>query len=51
VTNSQWVFLVWSIASLAIYIGCGIWLARKAKKLPLVRDEEQADQRSQRQRH
>lgn len=49
-TTGQIVMTVSSVASLAVYVGSAIWLARKAKKLQLERDDEQ-DQRSQRGRY
>lgn len=50
-TKAQWVMVICSVASLAVYVGCCICLARKATKLPLLRDEPQDDQRSQRGRY
>ncbi|XHB12878.1 hypothetical protein AB8806_23185 [Ralstonia syzygii subsp. celebesensis] len=40
-TTGQLVMAVSSVASIAIYVGCAICLARKAKNIPLERDEEQ----------
>jgi len=50
VTEGEQVTLAAAAVLLMIYIACGIWLATRAKKLPLLRDEEQEDQRSQKRR-
>lgn len=50
-TTGQIVMAVSTVASIAIYIGCAIWLVRKAKNIPHERDEEQDDERSQRGRY
>ncbi len=50
-TRGEMVTLAAAAVLLAIYIACGLWLATRAKKLPLLRDEPQDDQRSERGRY
>lgn len=47
-TTDELVIALWSIASIAIYIGFCMWLASKSKNIPLERVEEQDDERGQR---
>lgn len=49
-TRGEIALLVACVVLLGTYIASGIWLATRAKKLPLLRDEEQEDQRSQKRR-
>lgn len=49
-TSAQLVMVICSVASLAVYAGCCICLARKATKLPLLRVDEQDDERGPRRR-
>lgn len=44
----EFALALWGTASLAVYVGFCIWLARKSKNIPLQRAEEQDDERSQR---
>lgn len=50
-THGQLVMVICTVASLAVYVGCCICLARKAKNLPLLRDDDQDDERAQKRRY
>ncbi|WP_369952346.1 hypothetical protein [Ralstonia syzygii] len=47
-TAGQFALALWSLASLAVYLGFCMWLVRKSDRIALERDEEQDDERSQR---